>query len=86
MKGYSRHKWTALLPAWGAAVFRQCLRRAEALASAEVFGVEDYAILDNPDCEVENTIGLRRELTPEEMQSIFGSRAVVRSRERVLSR
>ena len=46
---------------WGAALAKR--RYGEAQASAKVFGVEDYAILGNSDCEVENTPALRRELT-----------------------
>lgn len=46
---------------WGPELSRR--RHGEAMASAKIFGVEDYAILDNPDCEIENTPEIRRELT-----------------------
>ena len=46
---------------WGASLAER--RFGEAQASAKIFGVEDYAILGNSDCEVENTKELRLELT-----------------------
>ena len=46
---------------WGPSLASR--RYGEAQASAKVFGVENYAILGNSDCEVENTPALRRELT-----------------------
>lgn len=46
---------------WGEPLAKR--RQAEAKASSKLLGVEEYVVLDHPDCELEVTMDLKRELT-----------------------